>query len=184
MSRWGIISCIVAITLLVSVYKKKSIEELISVSGGPIPEVLPSFRAKDLKGRDLSSEAFSEDLLLVHFWGTWCAPCKVEIPHLIELIKKFDANEINLILLAVHDDALKIKKYLNRFGELPSHITIIHDPSGDTMPLFGTAKVPETYVFRNKKGIAKWIGPQDWSQRSYLDRLYFYRDALVDTAKN
>ena len=30
---------------------------------------------------------------LVHFWGTWCGPCKLEYPHLSEMANRFDNND-------------------------------------------------------------------------------------------
>jgi cytochrome c biogenesis protein CcmG/thiol:disulfide interchange protein DsbE len=41
----------------------------------------------------LSSEALQDKVVLINFWGTWCPPCREELPHVVELQRKFRENE-------------------------------------------------------------------------------------------
>src|SRR5260370_656804 len=51
--------------------------------------VSPDFTLKDLEGRDIRLSQFKGKVVLVNFWATWCGPCRIEIPWLIELQDKY-----------------------------------------------------------------------------------------------
>ena len=45
----------------------------------------PDLTLKDLDGKDVTLASLKGKVVLVNFWATWCEPCKIEIPELIEL---------------------------------------------------------------------------------------------------
>ena len=47
------------------------------------------FTLKDMNGVDVNLASFKGKVLLINFWATWCGPCRVEIPALIELQKQY-----------------------------------------------------------------------------------------------
>ncbi len=176
-----IIFSIIAVTLAYSIYQKKVVDKLVS-SSGPILKQLPDLRPKEFqKDAVVDSDRLFQGgnpLAMVHFWGTWCAPCEVELPSFIEFAKKFGPEELKVLLLAVNDDEDKMAKHLRRFGQLPENILVAHDPQGELLAQFGTVKVPETYLFgRTQKNLYKFTGPQDWDRESYLNRVRFYLEA-------
>ena len=52
---------------------------------------LPEVRLEGLTGSDRSirSEDLAGSVVLINFWATWCGPCRIELPHLAKLEKKF-----------------------------------------------------------------------------------------------
>jgi hypothetical protein len=44
-----------------------------------------SFALPDLDGKTVSLADFKDKVLIVDIWGTWCPPCRMEVPHFIEL---------------------------------------------------------------------------------------------------
>ncbi|MGZ3809766.1 MAG: TlpA family protein disulfide reductase, partial [Bacteriovorax sp.] len=74
----------------------------------------------------------------------------------------------------VNDDEVKIKKFMGRFS-LPKNVLVVMDRENKVMDLFGTLKVPESFLFDSTgKHINKFIGPQEWAQESYKTRLDFW----------
>lgn len=57
-------------------------------------------------------------VVLVNFWATWCEPCKIEIPELIQLQEKYGSRDFTIVGVAMDDEGnsvvapfVKTKKY-------------------------------------------------------------------------
>jgi thiol-disulfide isomerase/thioredoxin len=127
---------------------------------------LPEMKVVDLQSKEsLLSDFYGTDknLLLVHFWGSWCGPCETEFPSLVRFIEAFKDSKTAFVLVAVSDKATEIKKFLEK-NPLPSNAIIVLDQADQYLAKFGAAKVPETFVFNDQKKLVKhFLGPQDWS---------------------
>lgn len=123
----------------------------------------PDFPYTTMKGKTGKLSDHSGQVVLLHFWASWCAPCIVEFPEIIELAKE---SGDNLIILAVSTDDNKgdIEKFLKRLKtKIPANMIIIQDVDKViAQDLFQTIKLPETYLITPDQKIAeKIIGPQD-----------------------
>ena len=177
----GSVALIMTLTLLYGLYTKRSIESVLTDGSSLVLKDMPRFSLEsfsDSKKEVITDHSLfrsSDRLGFVHFWATWCAPCEAELPDFISLVRKYEKSGVRALLIAVQDDVNKMKKYLKKFKDLPSNIDIVHDKTGELMSRFGTVKIPETYLFdRNNKNLNKYVGPQDWSQKRFSDRIDFY----------
>ena len=60
------------------------------------------FSATDLDGQTVTNELFSKyDITLVNVWGTFCGPCKAELPNLEAVYKEYSQKNCNVIALTV-----------------------------------------------------------------------------------
>jgi thiol-disulfide isomerase/thioredoxin len=66
----------------------------------PAPEVT----FKDLDGKDAMLAQYKGKVVLVNFWATWCDPCFVEIPWLIEMQQKYEAKGFTVLGIAMDED--------------------------------------------------------------------------------
>jgi cytochrome c biogenesis protein CcmG/thiol:disulfide interchange protein DsbE len=188
-TKLAIIALIMASTLAYSIVQKRKIDKLTSAENNLILKTLPEFSFPAVKGYEGSVELTNENVftgdyqaVLIHFWGTWCAPCEAELPEFLEFVESFKDQKVKAVLLAVQDEDKKINKFLKRFGKLPENVVVVHDQKGDSMLTFGTVKVPETYLFaKNGKNLNKYVGPQDWKHKSYKDRMNFYLSSLTNS---
>jgi thiol-disulfide isomerase/thioredoxin len=64
----------------------------------------PDITLKDLDGKDVSIAGYKGKVVLVNFWATWCEPCKVEIPWLIEMQQKYGAKGFTVLGVAMDDE--------------------------------------------------------------------------------
>jgi cytochrome c biogenesis protein CcmG/thiol:disulfide interchange protein DsbE len=62
----------------------------------------PDFTLKDSMGRPVKLSDFKGKVVLLNFWATWCGPCKIEIPWLIEFEQQY--KEQGLVVLGVSMD--------------------------------------------------------------------------------
>jgi cytochrome c-type biogenesis protein len=67
---------------------------------GPEPEV----QFKDLDGKEISLASYKGKVVLVNFWATWCEPCRIEIPWLIEMQQKYGAKGFTVLGVAMDEE--------------------------------------------------------------------------------
>jgi peroxiredoxin len=109
-------------------------------------------------------------VVLLNFWATWCQPCIVEMPSLLEL--HHDQPDLAILAVSIDEDPDAYSRFLAR-----RHIDLItvRDPTESAAKLFHTEMWPESYVIdRNGVIRRKFIGAQDWSSseiRAYLKSL-------------
>jgi thiol-disulfide isomerase/thioredoxin len=109
-------------------------------------------------------------VVLVNFWATWCEPCLIELPSLLQL----HHDQPNLVILAVSIDE-DPDAYARFIARRHMDLITVRDPSQSAAKLFHTDMWPETYVI-DRKGIirSKYVGAQDWSSpeiRAFLNTL-------------
>ncbi len=77
--------------------------EAITTAPAARPPVLtlPEFSLKNRAGEQQSSHSWPGKSLVLNFWATWCAPCRREIPLLIELQKQHEADGVQIVGVAV-----------------------------------------------------------------------------------
>jgi len=61
---------------------------------------LVDFRLPDVQGRMVSFRDFDADLILLDFWGTWCAPCRKSVAHLIEIQQTLGGKKVQVVGIA------------------------------------------------------------------------------------
>jgi len=73
-------------------------------AGKPAPEIT----LKDLNGKDFTLADYKGKVVLVNFWATWCDPCRVEIPWLIDMQAKYGAKGFTVIGVAMDDEGQSV----------------------------------------------------------------------------
>jgi thiol-disulfide isomerase/thioredoxin len=68
----------------------------------------PDVTLKDLDGKDLSLTQYRGKVVLVNFWATWCEPCQVEIPWLIEMQQKYSAKGFTVLGIAMDEEGAPV----------------------------------------------------------------------------
>lgn len=71
----------------------------------------PSFTLDDLSDQKVSLASFQGKAVLINFWATWCTPCKVETPWLVELRNKYASQGFEILGVDTEgDDVAKSDK--------------------------------------------------------------------------
>ena len=103
-----------------------------------------------------STKDFSKNkYTLINFWASWCAPCRVEHPYLIQLSK-----EKNLYIIGVNfkDKKNNALNFLNNLGNPYNYLT--KDTNGKQSVNFGVYGIPESILINSESIVLKkFIGP-------------------------
>ncbi len=112
----------------------------------------------DAEGRATTLGPKLEPVSLVHFWATWCPPCRDEIPSLQRLARDFsDHDDFGIVMVAVADETQKAEVFLGNWGTMA-----LYDPNWDVAHRYGTDKLPETYLVVGGEVVKKFVGQTDW----------------------
>jgi cytochrome c biogenesis protein CcmG/thiol:disulfide interchange protein DsbE len=112
----------------------------------PLKDSKPALKDADLKGAGV---------VLINFFASWCAPCRVEHPLLMELAEK---KTLPVIGIAYKDKPEDTKAWLDRYGDPYTRIAV--DRDGRTAIDWGVYGVPESYLVDNSGRILyKHVGP-------------------------
>ena len=103
-----------------------------------------------------TSEEFQKSrYTLINFWASWCAPCRIEHPYLMQLSK-----EKNLKILGVNfkDKKINASKFLNELGN--PYYYMAKDTTGKQSVNFGIYGIPESILIDNETIVLKkFVGP-------------------------
>lgn len=72
----------------------------------------PKFTLEDLSGKKVSLDSYKGKAVLINFWATWCGPCKIETPWLVELRNQYASKGFEILGVSADDLDLDDKKKL------------------------------------------------------------------------
>ncbi|MDX2040168.1 MAG: TlpA disulfide reductase family protein [Acidobacteriota bacterium] len=95
----------------------------------------PDFRLKDVAGKDLTLSDYKGKVVVVNFWATWCGPCKMETPWLVELREQYHQKGFEIIGVSVDsldeydpaDVSAFIKEYKVRYPIVMATKEVVDD---------------------------------------------------------
>jgi len=100
--------------------------------------VAPDFTATTLTGSRLDFSSYRGQVVVLNFWGSWCAPCRQEAPTLAVTAQQYRPDGVTFLGVDVRDDPASALAFSREFGvPYPS----VSD-SGSVITLDFTAVVP------------------------------------------
>jgi thiol-disulfide isomerase/thioredoxin len=111
-----------------------------------------------------------DKLVIAHFWATWCAPCRKEMPSLERLAQKLDPERFALLGVSVDEDRNLVREFklkyaiqFARFIDIDMSLAKGH---------FGVTAFPETFIIgRDGKLLRHMMGEHEWDSPAMLQLL-------------
>lgn len=133
------------------------------VDNGATPGAGVQFAAMDLSGQaQNSSQWIGKVPVVINFWGTWCPPCRREMPDLVKLYDEYHSRGVEMIGLAVKDEPGEVSSFAIDKG-MKWVMLMAND---DVINAYNIVNGIPTTVFLDKSGheVTRFIG-----SRSYED---------------
>lgn len=138
---------VIFLVFVVTVAVRLSGQQDNQIQSRLVGQPLPAFSlASAVPGRPgLSSDDFRKgEPRLINVFASWCLPCKVEAPQLMELKNR----GIPIDAIAVRDREEDVVRFLGEFGEAFDRVGM--DPDTSVQMSLGSAGVPETFIVDGK----------------------------------
>jgi peroxiredoxin len=93
------------------------------------------FTLRDIAGNEVTLADYSGHVIVLDFWATWCAPCRVAIPDLVELYERYRDRGFVVLGVSVNDPVTRLEPFAQELRM--SYPVLIGDGRYDLQEAFG-----------------------------------------------
>ncbi|MBW2525870.1 MAG: TlpA family protein disulfide reductase [Deltaproteobacteria bacterium] len=165
----GIVLVAVQGTLVGGYLLARECRELDTVPAAEAPETialpLPDLVVRLADGSSRNVAEYRGRPLLLHFWATWCRPCRQELPGLLDLSENGSGQ---VLLVALDDDWEPVRRFLDR--PVPPYVALADGSQVERR--FDVRQLPESFVVDGTGTmILRFRDAQDWTRPATLELL-------------
>lgn len=104
---------------------------------------------------ELKPEDLKGKVVLIDFWATWCAPCRVAMPHTDEMAKKLKDKGFVALSICVEGNEAEVAPFI---AEKKLTMPVAWDDNMQSYAAFGGDSGYPTYALIDRKGTVRAIG--------------------------
>jgi cytochrome c biogenesis protein CcmG/thiol:disulfide interchange protein DsbE len=125
-----------------------------------IGEPAADFMVQD-SDRKVSLNQFRGQVVVLNFWGTFCAPCVEELPSLMHMQTRLKGSGVVVLAISIDVDGDAYHRFLKQHDV---SLLTVRDPDQKVSRVYGTTGWPETFII-DRQGVVrrKFVGPVDWT---------------------
>lgn len=142
MKRWGYVVAAICCGMVLTAAGAKGHGGTIGLGVGYRP---PEFTVRDLNGTWQSLGSQKGNVVVLHFWASWCPYCRSEIPELTELQQQWTSKGVRVLAVSTDDDVEKLKQFATQSG-LPYPIIADAEAEDSVVEQYAISGIPVTYV--------------------------------------
>lgn len=116
------------------------------------PRRAPDFALTSTDGKQIRLSDHLGKVVLIHFWATWCSPCRAAIPHEMELQERYGPEGFAVLGLSMDKNPADLSEFLRR---RPVNYSILQVDEATREAYGGVPTVPLTLVIDRQGRIRK-----------------------------
>jgi peroxiredoxin len=105
----------------------------------------PPFTAVDLDGAPHTLAAYKDNIVLLHFWATWCPYCRKEIPKLKQIVEEQGSHGVKVLAISVDEDVEALREFV-RQQQLTYPVISEAANKQSLAAMYEVSGIPTTYV--------------------------------------
>lgn len=113
----------------------------------------PTFSIENVGGNNIGLEDFQGQVVLLNFWATWCVPCQIEMPFILDAYESAEAGEFTVLAVNDRESKQAVMGFANQFK---LSFPLLLDKDGEVQRQYRVPGLP-TSVFIDKDGIIQAI---------------------------
>lgn len=157
----------IVVSVVVCIMPAMAIEELAPIAvvkkGIVRPgDEAPNFQLRDLNGRLVALSDLRGKVVLLNFWATWCGPCRVEMPAMEELYRRYSRKDFEILAVSTDPQGAAVTRPFQEEHQLT--FPILHDSDFRVGLTYGARTLPMTFMV-DRDGIVRQqiFGARDWA---------------------
>lgn len=117
--------------------------ELPAAELAPIDTTKPIFNLEDLGRRPVSLADQRSEIVLVHFFATWCEPCRDELPALNRLVARSAPEKLRVLTISVAEVDVRVRNFVDK---LPVNFPVLLDRDRAVAKAWDVSALPTTFI--------------------------------------
>lgn len=112
-----------------------------------VPAAAWDTEIQSVDGAKFRLSDYKDKVVVIDLWATWCGPCRLEIPHLVDLQKEYGGKGVEIIGLTTEDPSEDEEKVRDFAKEFNINYKLGWSPREVSLALMnGNASIPQTFV--------------------------------------
>lgn len=132
----------------------------------------PDFEATLADGQKTRLSDLRGKYVLVHFWGSWCGPCRAENPSLAAIYQQYGGQGFEIFSVAIERKSGAWQRAVEKDGLVwKYHVVETGDFSGSLSQLFNIKTIPATFLLNPDGNIMGVNLSPEQIEKTLADRL-------------
>ena len=132
--------------------------------GIAVGDLAPEFSGTTIDGKAVSLSDLDGKLVVVNVFASWCGPCRVETPHLVEIYNEIDKDEVEFVGLNLQETSEAVLSFKEEFS-----ITypLLLNEGGEITNIYRPIGLPTTW-FIDQDGVVRYVFSGPMTQQVLL----------------